>query len=64
MSERRFSFRELRLASLVALLSSPVLAQVPTPEPVTDQETELGKAMYDQPAQRRRSSSPLPSTTA
>src|SRR5262249_49874220 len=38
----------LFLASLVTLLSAPSLAQVPTPEPVTDQETELGKAMYDQ----------------
>jgi len=30
------------------LLSTGALAQAPTPEPVTDQETELGKAMYDQ----------------
>lgn len=28
--------------------STVVLAQAPTPEPVTDQETELGKATYDQ----------------
>ena len=29
-------------------VATAALAQVPTPEPVTDQETELGKAMYDQ----------------
>jgi predicted Zn-dependent protease len=29
-------------------VTTAALAQVPTPEPVTDQETELGKAMYDQ----------------
>jgi predicted Zn-dependent protease len=34
------------LATLLSCASA--LAQVPTPEPVTDQETELGKAMYDQ----------------
>jgi len=42
------SMRGLRLASLTALLSTTALAQAPVPEPVTDQETELGKATYDQ----------------
>jgi predicted Zn-dependent protease len=32
----------------IALVSSTSMAQAPTPEPVTDQETELGKATYDQ----------------
>ena len=40
--------RGLKLALLVTSLAAPALAQAPTPEPVTDQETELGKAMYDQ----------------
>jgi predicted Zn-dependent protease len=44
----RFSFPELAVAVLVVFLSATGQAQVPTPEPVTDQETELGKSMYDQ----------------
>ena len=40
--------RGLKIASLVTFLSVPALAQAPVPEPVTDQETQLGKAMYDQ----------------
>ena len=44
----RFSIRELAVAVLVLSISATARAQVPTPEPVTDQETELGKAMYDQ----------------
>jgi predicted Zn-dependent protease len=33
---------------LTLLLTTSSLAQAPVPEPVTDQETELGKAVYDQ----------------
>jgi len=44
----RFSIRELAVAVLLLSISATGRAQVPTPEPVTDQETELGKAMYDQ----------------
>ncbi len=44
----RISCRGLTLGLLVALVSTTALAQAPTPEPVTDQETELGKATYDQ----------------
>jgi beta-barrel assembly-enhancing protease len=40
--------RGLHIALLVTFLSAPALAQAPAPEPVTDQETQLGKAMYDQ----------------
>jgi predicted Zn-dependent protease len=32
----------------MAILSTTAMAQAPVPEPVTDQETELGKATYDQ----------------
>ena len=44
-----------------ALLSTASVAQAPTPEPVTDQETELGQAAYDQLKQKREiiESSPL-----
>jgi len=44
----RVSCCGLPLSFLVALVSTTALAQVPTPEPVTDQETELGKATYDE----------------
>src|SRR5215469_3828702 len=37
-----------RIVPLLALLSAACAAQAPTPEPVTDQETELGQAMYEQ----------------
>src|SRR5262249_4344124 len=33
---------------LLAILSAACLAQAPVPEPVSDQETELGQAMYKQ----------------
>jgi predicted Zn-dependent protease len=33
---------------LLAILSATCLAQAPVPEPVTDQETELGQAVYKQ----------------
>ena len=47
-----YSMRGLRFTVLSALLSTVALAQAPVPEPVTDQETELGKAMYDQLRQK------------
>jgi predicted Zn-dependent protease len=36
------------IVSLSAILSVRCMAQAPTPEPVTDQETELGQAMYEE----------------
>jgi beta-barrel assembly-enhancing protease len=33
---------------LLAILPGAALAQAPVPEPVTDQETQLGRAVYDQ----------------
>jgi len=45
----RSSLRGGRAALLlVGLFSASTWAQAPVPEPVTDQETELGKAVYDQ----------------
>ena len=44
----RFSIPEFWILPLLAIFSTACLAQVPVPEPVTDQETELGKAAYDQ----------------
>ena len=44
----RFAARGIWLAPLLAILPSTSMAQAPVPEPVTDQETELGKAVYDQ----------------
>jgi predicted Zn-dependent protease len=45
----RYSMRGLQLTPVVAVLfATASLAQAPVPEPVTDQETELGKATYDQ----------------
>jgi len=38
----------LWIAPLVLTISSLCLAQAPVPEPITDQETELGKAVYDE----------------
>jgi hypothetical protein len=35
-----------RILLLLAISSAASLAQAPRPEPVTDQETELGQAMY------------------
>jgi predicted Zn-dependent protease len=40
--------REFWILPLLAILSAACLAQAPTPEPVTDQETELGLATYKQ----------------
>jgi beta-barrel assembly-enhancing protease len=36
------------IVPLLAILSTTSMAQAPVPEPITDQETELGKATYDQ----------------
>src|SRR5262249_42267061 len=48
MHDLRF-MRHVRLPAFSLLfVTSAALAQAPTPEPVTDQETELGNAMYDQ----------------
>jgi len=48
MHDLRFT-THVRLTTLpFLLLGAAALAQAPTPEPVTDQETELGKATYDQ----------------
>jgi len=42
----RFSTFTFWTAPLLAVLFTSGLAQAPSPEPVTDQETELGQAMY------------------
>jgi predicted Zn-dependent protease len=44
----RFATRGLWLVLPLAILPTMSMAQAPVPEPVTDQETELGKAVYDQ----------------
>ena len=46
MAKLRFPTSELRVVPLLAVLSIACLAQAPSPEPVTDQETELGQAVY------------------
>ena len=48
MKTMSFTKRGVPTVLATLLLSTGALAQAPTPEPVTDQETELGKAMYDQ----------------
>ena len=48
MQSRSFTKRGMPVAFVTLLLATGALAQAPVPEPVTDQETELGKAMYDQ----------------
>ena len=48
MKTMRFTSRGTPVVLATVLLSTAALAQAPTPEPVTDQETELGKATYDQ----------------
>ena len=48
MQLRGFSNRGLCVVFSALLVATPGLAQAPVPEPVTDQETELGKATYDQ----------------
>jgi predicted Zn-dependent protease len=46
MPSLRFSTSGFSIIPLLAILSVACLAQAPVPEPVTDQETELGQAMY------------------
>jgi beta-barrel assembly-enhancing protease len=48
MPTLRFSTSGLWFMPLVAILSAACLAQAPTPEPVSDQETELGQEVYKQ----------------
>ena len=42
----RFLTAKFWIISLLGFLATPCTAQAPSPEPVTDQETELGQAMY------------------
>jgi hypothetical protein len=46
MLRLRFWSAKIWIVSLLAIHCIPCLAQAPTVEPVTDQETELGQAMY------------------
>src|ERR1700686_4306 len=46
MPRLRSSTSKFWILPLLAILSGLCLAQAPSPEPVTDQETELGQAMY------------------
>jgi len=46
MPNSRFSKSGLRMMPLLAVLFTTCLAQAPRPEPVTDQETELGQEIY------------------
>lgn len=48
MPTLRFSTSGFWIMPLLTILSVACLAQAPVPEPVTDQETELGQAMYKQ----------------
>jgi Zn-dependent protease with chaperone function len=44
----RFSTLGFWIVPLLAVVGTTCAAQAPTPEPVTDQETELGQAVYKQ----------------
>lgn len=46
MSRFHFSIFGLWIVSSLVTLSAPCFSQAPVPEPVTDQETELGQATY------------------
>ena len=46
MQTLRFSTSGFWIVPLLAILAAACLAQAPVPEPVTDQETELGQAVY------------------
>jgi predicted Zn-dependent protease len=61
MPKSKLSTPELWIAALLIALSNASMAQAPTPEPVTDQETELGQAAYNQLKQKGEiiESSPL-----
>ena len=48
MRDLRSSITRFWVAPLLTLAATTCLAQAPTPEPVTDQETELGQAVYKQ----------------
>jgi beta-barrel assembly-enhancing protease len=48
MATLDFSTFGIRITLGLAILAASCLAQAPVPEPVTDQETELGKAAYNQ----------------
>jgi predicted Zn-dependent protease len=48
MQMLQFSTLLFRIVALLVGLSTVCMAQAPRPEPVTDQETELGQAMYKQ----------------
>ena len=57
----RLSTCGFRIPLLLAMFATTSMAQAPTPEPVTDQETELGQAVYKQLLDKREitESSPL-----
>jgi predicted Zn-dependent protease len=48
MQKLKFSTLVFRIVALLVSLSTVCMAQAPRPEAVTDQETELGQAMYKQ----------------
>ena len=48
MTKSHFSISGFWIPPLLAIASALCLAQAPVPEPVTDQETELGQAVYKQ----------------
>jgi predicted Zn-dependent protease len=48
MPDLRFSTLRFWIAPLLAIVATLSAAQAPTPEPVTDQETELGQEVYKQ----------------
>jgi len=43
-----FSTSRFWITPVLAILCGACLAQAPAPEPVSDQETELGQAVYKQ----------------
>jgi len=57
----RLSTCGFRILLLLVMFAATSMAQAPTPEPVTDQETELGQAVYKQLLDKREitESSPL-----
>src|SRR5271165_3403630 len=48
MPKPLFSKLGVRIALLLSMVSLVSMAQAPLPETVTDQETELGQAVYDE----------------
>ena len=48
MPDLRFSTMRFWIVPLLAIVATMSVAQAPTPEPVTDQETELGQEVYKQ----------------